>query len=100
MIMPCMNAASAGAMGGSVAFVEEGSVLVGFPGAPGCTTTGAAASLCCACGFAAAAGSADALDGINHANANARAAKEKLRASRRRYPFDCVCGVSDNPMLG
>src|ERR1700735_791857 len=40
MIMPCMNSTSACDSGGSVPFVEEGSVLLGFPGAPGCTTTG------------------------------------------------------------
>src|SRR5580658_9863512 len=49
MIMPCMNATSAGERAGRTPFVEDGSVLVGFPGAPGCTTTGAVAeSVCCA----------------------------------------------------
>src|ERR1700722_2770057 len=43
MIMPCMNSTSAGASGGNEAWVEGGKVLVGCPGAPGCTTTGAAA---------------------------------------------------------
>src|SRR2546425_10922329 len=45
MIMPCMNSTSACDRGGSVAFVDAGSVLLGLPGAPGCTTTG---SVCCA----------------------------------------------------
>jgi len=31
-----------------VALVDAGSVLLGFPGAPGCTTAGFAGSLCCA----------------------------------------------------
>src|SRR5229473_2827108 len=48
MIMPCMNSTSACDRGGSVAFVDAGSVLLGLPGAPGCTTTGFAGSVCCA----------------------------------------------------
>src|SRR5579864_7606266 len=40
MIMPCMNSTSAGDRGGSVPLVDAGSVLLGSPGAPGCTTTG------------------------------------------------------------
>src|SRR5215467_9282593 len=47
MIMPCMNSTSACESGGSVAFVEGGSVLLGSPGAPGCTTTGLPESFCC-----------------------------------------------------
>jgi hypothetical protein len=35
MIMPCMNSTSACERGGSVALVEGGNVLLGFPGAPG-----------------------------------------------------------------
>src|ERR1700686_3758070 len=46
--MPCMNSTSAGERGGRAARVEDGSVLVGAPGAPGCTTTGFAESLFCA----------------------------------------------------
>src|SRR5579863_2201418 len=46
MIMPCINSTSAGDRGGSVARVEDGSVLLGAPGAPGCTTTGFATSAC------------------------------------------------------
>jgi hypothetical protein len=48
MIMPCMNCTSAVESGGSVALVEAGSVRVGWPGAPGCTTTGVVGSACCA----------------------------------------------------
>src|SRR5437868_799175 len=44
MIIPCMNCTSAGECGGNVAVVEDGSVRVGWPGAPGWTTTGP----CCA----------------------------------------------------
>src|SRR4029453_8001472 len=43
-----MNCTSAGERGGSVALVDDGSFRVGWPGAPGCTTTGAAGSACCA----------------------------------------------------
>jgi hypothetical protein len=46
--MPCMNLTSACDRGGSVALVDEGSVLLGLPGAPGCTTTGSAESAWCA----------------------------------------------------
>lgn len=45
--MPCMNSTSACESGGRVALVEDGSVLLGFPGAPGCTTTGLLESFCC-----------------------------------------------------
>src|SRR6202050_2537870 len=48
MIMPCMNSTSAFDHCGGAPFVVGGSVLLGFPGAPGCTTTGAAESPCCA----------------------------------------------------
>src|SRR5574341_351440 len=44
--MPCINSTSLGEPGGSVARVDAGSVLVGCPGAPGCTTTGALDSFC------------------------------------------------------
>src|ERR1700692_607703 len=44
--MPCMNSTSASERGGRVALVDDGSVLLGAPGAPGCTTTGFAGSLC------------------------------------------------------
>ncbi|HEY9284554.1 MAG TPA: hypothetical protein VIP46_13945 [Pyrinomonadaceae bacterium] len=44
-----MNSASFGERGGSVALVDGGSVRVGCPGAPGCTTTGGdLESACCA----------------------------------------------------
>src|SRR5262245_26233469 len=47
MIMPCMNLTSACESGGSLALLYGGKVLVGWPGAPGCTTTGAGESRCC-----------------------------------------------------
>src|SRR5215510_2873193 len=43
-----MNCASAGEAGGSAPLVVGGRVRVGFPGAPGWTTTGAAGAACCA----------------------------------------------------
>ena len=48
MIMPCMNWTFARECGGNVALVEDGSVRVGWPGAPGWTTTGDAGLACCA----------------------------------------------------
>src|SRR5690242_14472956 len=48
MIIPCMNCTSAGEAGGSVARVVGGRVRVGFPGAPGWTTTGVEGAVCCA----------------------------------------------------
>src|SRR5258708_37371059 len=47
MIMPCMNSTAGCERGGSLALVDGGRVLLGFPGAPGCTTTGVAGSVCC-----------------------------------------------------
>src|SRR5260370_39955859 len=47
MIMPCMNSTSACERGSSLALVDAGRVLLGLPGAPGCTTTGVAGSVCC-----------------------------------------------------
>jgi len=41
-----MNSTSFVELGGSVALVDGGSVRVGWPGAPGCTTTGGAGSAC------------------------------------------------------
>src|SRR5215813_8945441 len=46
MIMPCMNSTSAGDSGGNFALLEGGRILVGWPGAPGCTTTGAVEPSC------------------------------------------------------
>jgi len=43
-----MNCTSACDLGGSVALVDGGNVLLGLPGGPGCTTTGFAGSVCCA----------------------------------------------------
>ena len=41
-----MNSTSFGEVGGRVGRVDGGSLLVGWPGAPGCTITGAAGSAC------------------------------------------------------
>jgi hypothetical protein len=50
MIIPCINATSAGDTCGTVGRVEGGSVRLGSPGAPGWTTTeGAAGVSFCAC---------------------------------------------------
>src|SRR5215813_13181963 len=43
-----MNCTSAGEAGGSVPLIVGGRTFVGFPGAPGWTTTGAAGAACCA----------------------------------------------------
>jgi hypothetical protein len=42
-----MNSTSARESGGNLAFVDGGKVFVGWPGAPGCTTTGPEESPCC-----------------------------------------------------
>src|SRR6266436_5914959 len=52
MIMSCIKSTSACDRGGSVALVDGGSVLLGFPGAPGCTSTGFSITLLCARGGA------------------------------------------------
>src|SRR5580692_11308389 len=49
MIMPCMNSTSAREVGGSSPLVDGGRVLLGLPGAPGCTTTGVVPLACWAC---------------------------------------------------
>src|SRR6185503_16260908 len=46
--MPCMNCTSAGDAGGSLALIVGGRVRVGFPGAPGWTTTGGEDAFRCA----------------------------------------------------
>jgi hypothetical protein len=46
MIMCCMNCVSAAEIGGSLGRVEDGSVRVGLPGAPGWTTTGFESRFC------------------------------------------------------
>ncbi|MEP7270903.1 MAG: hypothetical protein ABI882_05335 [Acidobacteriota bacterium] len=43
-----MNCTFAGDVGGSLALVVEGRERVGFPGAPGWTTTGVDGAVCCA----------------------------------------------------
>src|ERR1700722_10068532 len=48
MIMPCMKSTSACDRGGNVPLVEGGNFLLGWPGAPGCTTAGVLAPVCCA----------------------------------------------------
>jgi hypothetical protein len=47
-IIPCMNFMSAFDSGGNVPCVDGGSVLLGVPGAPGCTITGCDGAPCCA----------------------------------------------------
>src|SRR5580700_5047281 len=89
MIMPCMNSTSACERGGSVPFVDGGSVLLGLPGAPGCTTTGVAGSVC----------SARALQ--EKKPVEALAANSMPHRIFRRYRsirFDC--GGSVDPTLG
>ncbi|MGA8036602.1 MAG: hypothetical protein WA823_05280 [Candidatus Acidiferrales bacterium] len=46
--MPCMNFTSDAVQCGDAPVVDAGNFLVGCPGAPGCTTTGAGALVCCA----------------------------------------------------
>src|SRR5450755_3732391 len=50
MIMPCINSTSPGESGSNFAVVDAGSLLLGCPGAPGCTITGPDdLSLCWVC---------------------------------------------------
>jgi hypothetical protein len=48
MIMPCMNSTSACDRCGACPVVEAGSLLLGIPGAPGCTIGAASDCACCA----------------------------------------------------
>src|SRR6185295_492596 len=48
MIMCCINSMFLGEAGGNVPVVVGGSVRVGWPGAPGWTTTGPGGGACCA----------------------------------------------------
>src|ERR1700693_3967411 len=85
MIMPCMNSTSACDRGGNVALVEGGSVLLGFPGAPGCTTTGAVAeSPCCACASIEKHARALAASSMTHSTA---APLAPLSPLLRRKPY-------------
>src|SRR5277367_5690300 len=89
MIIPCMNSTSACERLGSVALVDGGNVLLGLPGAPGCTTTGGAESVCCA----------QALKQKKLVQAPAAASMpDSILCRRRSIRVDC--GVSANPMLG
>ncbi len=63
--MPCMNSTSAGDRCGATPVVESGSLLLGFPGAPGCTTTGPESD-CCGRAGAAAAGKLQSSVAIRH----------------------------------
>jgi hypothetical protein len=77
MIIPCMNSTSAGDRGGSCAVVDAGNFLLGWPGAPGWTTTGGAA--CCAC-------AAEKTTPVE-----ATAASSRVNAARaRRDPVACL----------
>lgn len=46
MIMPCINAMSAFDLCGATPEVEDGSFLLGVPGAPGCTTETESVAAC------------------------------------------------------
>src|SRR5580704_5942567 len=89
MIIPCMNSTSACERLGSVPLVDGGNVLLGLPGAPGCTTTGGAESVCCA----------QTLKQNN--SAETLAAISMLDSiSRRCRSIRVDPGISANPMLG
>src|SRR6266852_6440603 len=110
MIMPCMNSTSACDRGGSVPFVDGGSVLLGLPGAPGCTTTGVAGLACCAsAGTEKRPAGALTASSVPHSTADPLAeCSSRLRRKRQSFHFafaDCRsirfdCGISDNPTLG
>src|ERR1700676_4347282 len=125
MIMPRMNSTSAWDLGGSVAFVDGGSVLLGLPGAPGCTTTGVAGSVCCArageekktAGALTASSvphsTADALSEWSSGNLCRIRAADIVRGVTRENVLNIICcvfrrcrsirfdsGISANPTLG
>lgn len=73
MIMPCMNATSAAERCGKVGLVDAGSVLLGWPGAPGCTTTGGEAEPACWAEAAGKGAEAPAAKTSTHRPSRARA---------------------------
>src|SRR5580700_3261275 len=77
-----MNATSAGDCGGRVARVDDGSILLGAPGAPGCTTTGFAGSVCCA--RATGPKKTAKTPAANHARTTIPAAEPGLGSRRKR----------------
>src|SRR5580692_9310212 len=93
--MPCMNSTFACDLGGSVPFVDGGSVLLGLPGAPGCTTTGFAGSVCCA----QITEEKSPLEQKKTAHTLA-ASCVPLRIFRRYRSTRVECRVSVNPTLG
>src|SRR5260370_27046523 len=94
MIMPCMNSTSAFDRGGSVPFVDGGSVLLGLPGAPGCTTTGVAGSVCCAyAGEEKKPAHALAVSRMPHSRAGPLAG----RAGTRDTALKFICAFSPMP---
>jgi len=91
MIMPCMKATSAGERCGSVACVEDGRVLLGFPGAPGCTTAGGfVESVCCACAEGISANSERHTDSITHKIGATTGADQTFRLRRHTKSFTAI----------
>src|SRR5271154_5632250 len=91
MIMPCMNSTSACDRAGKTPLVDGGSVLLGFPGAPGCTTTGPAAGFDCCPRTAKESKPAAALDASStaHTSAETLAVRSSgLHAPRKRSSLD------------
>src|SRR5277367_2241205 len=94
MIIPCMNSTSACDCLGSVPFVDGGSVLLGLPGAPGCTTAGVAVSVCCAHNVEGKR------PGAQKIPVRALAARKmQHRILRRCRPVRLACRVIVNPRL-
>src|ERR1700721_2545041 len=88
MIIPCMNSTSACERLGGVALVDGGNVLLGLPGAPGCTMTGGGESVC----------RGQALKQKKPVQAVAATSKPD-RAPRRCRSIRVDRGISANPML-
>src|SRR5271154_6732586 len=91
MIIPCMNSTSACDRAGKTPLVDGGRVLLGFPGAPGCTTTGPVAGFDCCPRTGNESKPAAALDASNTAHTSAEPLAERSwgwHAPRKRSSLD------------
>jgi hypothetical protein len=80
-----MNSTSFGELGGRVARVDAGSLRVGWPGAPGCTTMGVFESVCCA-----QIGTANKAPSVSTAASPLRDATDLIRDTSLGLPKDFI----------
>src|SRR5271170_3856025 len=91
MIIPCMNSTSACVRAGKTPLVDGGRVLLGCPGAPGCTTTGPVAGFDCCPRTGNESKAAAALDASSTAHTSAETLAERgsgWHAPRKRPSLD------------